>query len=171
MNALVETMGGAPGFLSYVPELSVAGTWSRFDSLGVVYDDGPLQLQLMLSRTRNENALYEDSKAGYVIAAYRLGQVTPYLGYSRVKSSPKTLASPPPAPLAPLTASLMAQSHSDQHTLFLGGRWDLQPNLALKAQVDRIRGMPSSVFPFRGDYTPVWDGNMTVFSLALDFVF
>lgn len=172
MNALAESLGGPPGFLSYVPELSVAGKWARFNSFGVVYDDGPLQLQLMLSQTRHESTQYEDSKAGYVIAAYRLGQVAPYLGYSQVKSSAKTLASPAPAPLAPLTASLMAQTHSDQHTLFLGGRWDLQPNLALKAQMDWIRGTPSSLFPFRGEDTPAaWNGNMRVFSLAMDFIF
>ena len=171
MNALAQSLGGPPGFLSYAPELSAAGKWSRFDSLGVAYEDGPLQLQLMLSQTRHESALYENSKAGYVIAAYRLGQVTPYLGYSQVKSSAKTLASPPPAPLVHLTTSLMAQTHSDQHTLFLGGRWDVQSNLALKAQVDWIRGTPSSIFPFHGDLAPAWNGNMNVFSLALDFVF
>lgn len=171
MNVLVEKDYGIGNFLSYVPELSVMGKWSRFSSLGVVYDDGPLQLQLMLNQIRHENAFYEDSKAGYVIAAYRLGRVTPYLGYSQVKSSAKTLASPPPAPLEFLAASLMAQTHSDQHTLFLGGRWDLQPNLALKAQVDLIRGTPSSLFSFRDDNAHLWDGNMTVFSLALDFVF
>lgn len=171
MNTLVENNFGIANFLSFVPELSAAGKWSRFSSIGTVYDDGPLQLQLMLSRTRHESASYEDSKAGYVIAAYRLGQMTPYLGYSQVKSSPKTLTTLPPSPLAPLTASLVAQTHSDQHTLFLGGRWDLQSDLALKAQVDWIRGMPSSLFPFRSDDAPTWSGNMTVFSLALDFVF
>lgn len=171
LNTLIGSVGGPPNFLSYAPELSVADKWSRLESFGMAYEDGPLQLQLMLSRTRHDSAVYENSKAGYAIAAYRLGQVTPYLGYSWVKSSPKTLASPPPAPLIPLTTSLMAQTHSDQHTLFLGGRWDLQPNLDLKAQVDWIRGTPTSLFPFHGDYAPVWNGNMTVFSLALDFVF
>ncbi len=171
MNALVDSIGGPPSFLSFVPEFSVVGKWSRFSSLGMVYDDGPLQLQLMLSQTRHESAAYEDSKAGYAIAAYRLGQVTPFLGYSQVKSSPKALASSLPAPLVSLATSLMSESHSDQHTLFVGGRWDLQPNLALKAQVDRIRGATNSLFPFRGDDVPSWDGSVTVFSLALDFVF
>jgi hypothetical protein len=171
MNALVESLGGPADYLSYVPELSLAGKSSRFSSLGMVYDDGPLQLQLMLSQTRHESALYEDSKAGYAIAAYRLSRVTPYLGYSQVKSSAKTLASPPPDSLVPLTASQMVQSRSDQHTLFLGGRWDLQANLALKAQVDWIRGTPSSLFPFREADGAAWDGHMRVFSLTMDFVY
>lgn len=170
MNALVESMGGPPGFLSYVPELSVAGKWSRFSSIGLVYDDSPLQLQLMLSKIRHGNAAYEDSKAGYVIAAYRLGQVTPYLGYSQVKSSPKTLASPPPAPLVSLTTSLMAQSHSDQHTTILGARWDFHRNTALKVQLDHVRGTPQSIFPYR-DESPGFNGNLNVLSLTLDFIF
>jgi hypothetical protein len=77
------------------------------------------------------------------------------------------LASPPP----PAIAALMAASHGDQHSWFLGGRWDFHQDMALKAQVDWIRGSPSSMFPFRDDNMAPWDGNMTVFSLALDFVF
>lgn len=169
INALVESQIGISDYLSYVPGLSVAGKWCWFDSLGVAYDEGPLQLQLMFSQIRQESAAYEDSKAGYAIAAYRLNQVTPYVGYSYVKSSPKSVDVPPQ--LAGLTASLMAETHSDQHTLFVGGRWDLQPNLALKAQLDRIRGASDSLFPFRKGNGLPWDGSMTVFSLALDFVF
>lgn len=172
LNDLVEQAYGISNFLSLVPELKVAGKWTHFNSLGMVYDEGPLQLQLMLSQTKHENGAYEDSKAGYVIAAYRLGQVTPYLGYSQAKSSAKNLASPPPTPLAELAAGIVAASHNDQHTLFLGGRWDLQPKLALKAQVDWIHGSPTSLFSFRDENnTPTWDGRMTIFSLALDFVF
>jgi hypothetical protein len=42
--------------------------------------------------------------------------------------------------------------------------------MALKAQVDWIRGTPASVFLIKSPQSS-WDGNMTVFSLALDFVF
>lgn len=149
--------------LPLTPELSVADTWSRFDSLGVVLDQGALQLQLMLSRTRHESDSYEDSRAGYAIASYRLGPVSPYLGYSRVKSEAVSSSNP-------LTLQLSAATHMNQHTWFLGARWDVRPQVALKAQVDRIRGASDSIFTFRSDI-PVWDGHMTVYSLALDFVF
>ncbi len=152
--------------LALAPNLSMVDKWSRYDSLGVVYDKGPLQLQLMLSQTSHDNDDYEDSKAGYAIAAYRIGKITPYLGYSKVKSTP--IEFPPATPA--FIASIPSASHSDQHTLFLGGRWDIQHNLDLKAQVDWMHGSPRSVFPVRAE-TPAWDGNMTVFSLALDFIF
>ena len=155
-----------PGIIEAAPELSVLDQWARFDSLGAVYDQGPFQLQLMLSRTRHDSAAYEDTKAGYAIASYRIGKVTPYLGYSRVTSKPPRFdpASPP------LAAQIGSATHSDQHTWFLGGRWDIRKDLDLKVQVDSIQGSPSSIFPFRGDPV-VWDGRMTVFSLTLDFMF
>ena len=75
-----------------------------------------------------------------------------------------------------LTALMMSNFHSDQHTFFVGGRWDLRENLALKAQVDLIRGESTSLFPYRQvttnwDGSTNFDGHMTVYSLALDFVF
>jgi predicted porin len=152
--------------ISIAPDLSVVDKWSRYDSLGVVYDKGPLQLQLMFSQTKHDTSAFEDTKAGYAIAAYRIGDVTPYLGYSKVKSTPVEFASSIPSYIS----SLAGGSHSDQHTVFLGGRWDIQHDLDLKAQVDWIHGSPSSVFLYRPG-APSWDGHMTVFSLALDFIF
>jgi hypothetical protein len=155
---------GTP-YLSLMPEMAMAGRWARFNSLGVIYDKGPLNIQLMLNQIKQDGPAYEDSQAGYVLAAYRLGTFTPYLGISRSFST---------AELSPgvnsLTQSLVAQSHIDQHTFTLGGRWDFAKNLDLKAQVDWIRGKPSSLFLFKNP-DAIWDGNMTVFSLALDFVF
>jgi hypothetical protein len=42
--------------------------------------------------------------------------------------------------------------------------------MALKAQVDLIRGEPSSTFLYRWE-TADWDGSMNVFSLSWDVVF
>jgi hypothetical protein len=66
---------------------------------------------------------------------------------------------------------LVTQSYLDQHTYTLGGRWDVGKNIALKAQVDWIRGTPASKFLVKNPQDGIWDGDMTVFSLALDFVF
>lgn len=153
------------------PELSIAKTTTRFDSLGAVYDEGPLQVQFMLSRTAHDSLAYEDSRAGFVIAAYRIGDITPYLGYAWSKSKPDNYASPSPEPLASLINGLTVGSHSDQYTWSLGARWDVARNLALKAQVDRIHGAPSSRFLYRDIAAHAWDGHLTVLSLALDFVF
>ena len=152
------------------PELQVKDTWSHHAALGIVYDSGPLQLHGMLNRIAHTGEAYEDTRAAYLLAAYRLGSLTPYVGYSRVRSSPSQLHTPLPAPLRDFLMSLTHQTRSDQHTWTVGGRWDLARNLALKAQVDHVDGSRDSLFPFREE-NPRWDGRMNLFSLALEFVF
>jgi hypothetical protein len=59
----------------------------------------------------------------------------------------------------------------DQHTITLGTRWDFRQNLALKAQLDFVRGSRNSLMTFRGSDDVVWNGRMNVLSVALDFAF
>jgi hypothetical protein len=159
-----------------IPELSTVGTTSRFDSLGLVYDKGPLQVQAMIGRIAHESEAYEDSRAGFVLASYRVGQFTPFVGYSKVRSSASQVTTTPPVlgPFGPgvnqLGQALTKATHTDQHTVTLGTRWDFRQNWALKAQLDSIRGTPQSLFLFRGP-APAWNGRMKVFSVALDFAF
>lgn len=64
----------------------------------------------------------------------------------------------------------MDDAHNNQHTYFLGGRWDVTSTVALKAQLDLIRGTADSRFTVRND-SLVWNGRSNVFTLALDFIF
>jgi hypothetical protein len=149
--------------------LSVKDKLSRFYSAGIVYDHGPLQVQLMLNRIRQESALLPDSRAGYLIAGYRVSEWTPFAGYSRVDSDHKQL---PASGMAGLDAKLaleLLNRRSDQHTSFAGLRWDFRPNAALKVQYDAIRSTPTSLFPYRRQKH--WNDRTDVFSLTLDFVF
>lgn len=155
--------------------LTVVGKTSHFWSGGVVYDRGPWQVQAMLNYTDQGSVLFESSKAGYVVAGYRVGDVTPFLGYSRIKSTPKQLNTGLPnagalAQLNATVAAVLADSHNDQYTISAGARWDVYRNIALKAQVDAIRGSPTSIFPYRWEKAG-WTGRTEVFSLTLDFVF
>lgn len=165
---------GIPDLPALMPELSATGSTSRFDSLGLAYDRGPLQVQAMLGRIAHESETYEDSKAGFMLASYRLGDWTPYIGYSRVRTTPVTLRTVPPGPLGGVLQQFAQQlttgTHLDQHTTTLGLRWDFASNLAFKLQLDSIRGRQDSVFLFRGPAVQ-WDGQMTVISTTLDFAF
>ena len=64
----------------------------------------------------------------------------------------------------------MVASAVDQRTYTLGMRWDVQRNVAIKAQWDAIRGTPASIFPFQ-NVKPGWNGRTDVVSLTLDFIF
>ena len=173
LNAAIQAGGdplsGVP-YLSLVPEMAMANRRAHFSSIGLVYDQGPFNVQFMLNQVRQDSPAYADSRAGYLMAAYRLGAVTPYLGVSRSLSKLEALPTSATPLVDELTKLLAARRYTEQHTYTLGGRWDIQKSLALKAQVDWIRGQPSSVFLFKNRQAG-WDGNMTVVSLALDFVF
>ncbi|MBI3149138.1 MAG: hypothetical protein HYZ17_11565 [Betaproteobacteria bacterium] len=167
---------GVPSAIAAADALSVADRRAHYYSAGVVYDKGPVQAQLMFSRTTQESALFEGSSAGYGLLAYRVSSLTPYLGFSRVRSSANPLttglpdAVPPFAALNGGVAAIMRQTHVDQRTLFAGVRWDVRPNVAVKLQWDRVRGEPGSV-AFQQGESPAWNGRTDVLSLTLDFVF
>lgn len=169
LQANGDPLSGVP-YLSLVPEMAMAQRRAQFSSIGVVYDQGPLNVQFMLNQIKHDSPAYTDSKAGYLQAAYRFGAVTPYLGVSRSLSDVEALPTSVIPGVDAITQSLVSHSFVDQHTYTLGGRWDFEKNLALKAQVDWVRGTPMSVFLLKNTL-PGWDGNMTVLSLALDFVF
>jgi hypothetical protein len=166
----VDVLTGMP-YLSLVPGMSMANQRSSFSSLGLVYDKGPLNIQFMLNQIKHDSPVYADSNAAYILGGYRVGALTPYLGISRSFSDVDPLHVTGNPVVDGLTAALVAHSVTDRHTYTVGGRWDFQKNLALKAQVDWIRGKPSSVFLVKGTEAGGWDGHMTVFSLALDFVY
>lgn len=167
-------VAGFPTATAAAEQFGVANKTARYYSLGTVYDRGPLQVQGALSRVDYESYAYQDTYAGYVIAGYRIAQVVPFFGYSWAHSRPRSLSTGLPEPaFADLNAGLasaLARVHLDQRTYSLGARWDFRQDMALKAQLDVIRGAKDSVYIY-----PVVDsgftGNLKVFSLALDFVF
>ena len=154
--------------------LTVSATRSTFYNAGLVYDAGPLQLQFMFNRVDHGSVLFENSHAGYALAAYRVGKFTPFAGYSRMKSRPKALSTGlPEVPFGALNAAVagvLADSHADQHSWLGGLRWDVLPQADLKLQLDEIRGEPNSIFTWRGE-TAAWNGKTTVVSLTFDFIF
>jgi len=144
--------------------LETAGTRSHYYSLGAVYDNGPWQLQFMLNHVDQGSKAFESSTAGYALAGYRIGSVTPFVGYSWVDSDRRQDR------VNQVVAVVAANSRSVQETTILGARWDVARNIALKAQWDAIRGDASSIFPYRREQSD-WRGKLDVFSLTMDFVF
>ncbi|MDP1652790.1 MAG: hypothetical protein Q8L56_08710 [Rhodocyclaceae bacterium] len=150
--------------------LQAKDTVTRFLSLGVVYDKGPLQVQGMLNRIRHETGIFENSHAGYLLAGYRFGTLTPYAGVSWWKSSSKTNLPVVPVPLDQVFKQFIAGTHVDRTTYTLGSRWDLRDNMALKFQWDAVRATPDTWFSVRNRDAD-WNGKTDVLSVTLDFVF
>jgi hypothetical protein len=164
-----------PSAFSAAQSLATKDTTSRFYSLGVVYEANGFQAQAMANCIRHEAGLLQNSCAGYALAGYRRGAITPYAGISAWKSSRRNQTAglpniPPFADLNAIYSSVMEATRSDQRTYTLGVRWDVKPNVAFKLQWDAIRGDSLSVFPVR-DEQPGWNGRTNVISITSDFVF
>ena len=178
-NALtgMSLLGFGPTPAAAARSLGLAGNVSRYQSFGVSSDDGALQAQFALSSIRHDYVLFDDSQSGYVLAGYRIGRVSPFIGYSWGRSKTKalntglsSLANPTFAAINAGVTNALMKTHLDGHTVSLGARWDFARNMDIKAQVDFVNGDPSSVISFK-NVAPGWDGKTTVFSVALDFVF
>jgi hypothetical protein len=150
--------------------LAVGGTISRHYSAGAVYDEGPLQVQLMVSGVKHDSAFFQDSVSGYFLTGYRVGDVTPFVGLSWSRSNPASLNSTGVPVLDTAVANTIGRTGSNQHTYTLGLRWDFYSGMDIKVQWDAIRGAPDSVFLYRWEQ-PGWNGQTHVLSATLDFAF
>jgi len=155
--------------------LATEGTRSCFHSLGAVYDEGPLQVQIMLNNIRHETGTFQNSQAGYLLAGYRVNSITPYVGFSwwKTRYKPYVTGLPNTATFAVLNDQfdyLMHASGADQATYSLGARWDAFENVAFKLQWDAVRGSEASRFPYKNVQSG-WNGRTDVMSLTFNFVF
>ena len=166
---------GVPSAQHAADDLELQGTDAHFYSVGVVYDHGPFMGQLMLGRISYQSGAIQDQDSGMLLAAYRIGEFKPFIGYSKVKShgahvSSGLSISGNGALINATLESALAESHAHQHTYTVGVRWDVRRDMALKFQADAIRGRPDSIYTFREE-TPRWDGKTNVFTFTMDFVF
>lgn len=150
--------------------------------VGASYDPGNWFLMSEASRY-NTRSFVGDRTAYYATAGWRIGNIAPYLTYSKVKSNGPTrdnglnLAALP-AQAAPAAAYLNGQLNGllskipIQHTVSTGVRWDLAANRALKAQYDRLRPQGGSAGTLVNIQPGFTSGHAVhVLSAVLDFVF
>lgn len=165
---------GVPQALVAARRLVAEDRLTRFVSVGAVYDQESLLVQGMLNQINHETGIFEDSRAGYLLAGYRVGVMMPYAGISRWKTRARNYATGlPDAAFAALNQGYqqyMLASRVDQTTYSMGMRWDIFSTAALKLQWDIVRGHPSSRFSLaRPDGE--WNGRTSVLSAVVDFVF
>lgn len=170
--AVLRSLGSQPS--AAADSLSIAGKLSRYYSMGVIYDDNPLQVQLMLNSVDQESHAYQNYHSAYFLAGYRLGKITPYTGISRSYSKKKQLdtglSNPAYDALNARVTYLLDVSHTNQKTYTLGLRWDFSQGMDVKIQWDAIRGKGDALFLYRND-SPGWNGKTDVLSFTMDFAF
>lgn len=154
--------------------LSLHNKVTRYHSLGGLYDDGTLQAQVAVGTLVQNSVIFEDPRFAYALVGYRFGKVTPFVGYSFIRSTHKSLDTGLPdiyfGQLNGAVNTLLRSSHIDRETFTVGSRWDIYHGIALKGQVDFVNGSPDSYLLMQ-HVKSGWNGNDTVFSLSIDFVF
>ncbi|MGA8262277.1 MAG: hypothetical protein WB783_18885 [Arenicellales bacterium] len=151
-------------------------------SFGARYDPGTWFVMGEWARLDSRSFIGK-SHGWYVTAGRRFGAVTPYATLAGValdsaSSTPGLSAAGLPSPLAATARGLdtglnqLLAMQATQTSLSLGTRWDFARNMDLKAQFDYLdlgagsAGVLTNVQP---GFRP--GGSVSLFSIALDFVF
>jgi Gram-negative porin len=125
----------------------------RYNGVGVQYDNGTLVVLSEYSTRRQSIGLF-DSSAMYISAGWRFGPWTPYLIASRFK------------PEGPGYGPTAATANGSA----IGLRWDAMPNVAVKAQFDRMLPSSSAIVNTSPAFL-VDPQRINVYSVAVDFTF
>lgn len=157
---------------------------TKFDiwSVGGRYDRGDWFAMSEWSRSRSRSWI-GDFDGWYLSAGLRHGNLTPYATLAGLRALSST--SDPGVPVSGLPPELAETAvtfnailnellgfAAQQKSLSLGVRWDVRPQIALKAQydyIDLVRGSPGVL----GNVQPEFErgGSVSLFSLSMDFVF
>lgn len=169
-----------------------------FVGFGATYDQDNWIISGEYTKRRS-NSFIADTTGWYANVGYRVGKFTPYLGFSKLSvNSANTSLTPVVAPVlsGPGAAfnttlatyagqgnagiqSVLNVQKLDQRTITLGSRWDVLPNVALKAQWDQIHkpadswGLFFTKDPSAATEQSFLNSRRTVnvLSVSMDFVF
>lgn len=172
-RALVET--AVPESVDIGRELVESSQQSRGLQVGIAYDNGPLQAQMLYGHIISDSISGPNVDAYLAQVGYRLHEFTPYLSYSRSQDRDplRTTGLPGIPELLPLIGTVSALQEgvrAAQHSTSLGLRWDFAPEWAFKVQAD-FATLRDSAMNFDRRDTPDDPARLTVLTATLDFVF
>ena len=164
----------APGSALIAAQLSPVNKKASFSGIGLNFDQDSFVMSAEYTKRRTATYI-PDTTGWHATLGWRVGAFTPYAVVSQLKTDStnvnNTLMGTQDPRLIPLRDGVigaLAQQRQDQKTTGLGVRWDAYRNVALKAQVERIRTQQSGGLFY--PTTPVFAG-ARVYSLSVDFVF
>lgn len=166
-----------PSAVSLFGENSLAGSKVVQYALSATYDGIPWLLQSEIShinyKSDNPLRLY----SGYVSAAYRFRQWASYAVISRIFSGGRKGSAELIAKIDPNTADEVEEMvglvtrRTNQTTVSLGLRWNVNNNIALKAQWDKHRlGQYAKYSWLAGQGSPS-EKYVNILTLSMDFLF
>lgn len=158
------------GATDLADELDSYDKYFRYYSLAAAWEPGNWRIQGAVSQVDSDTLAFPSYNAAYLSLGYRLDGWTPYILLSGVQSEKAQRSSGLGPAVDAKVQEAIESVYADQRTLALGARFDVRKDLALKVQAERIHSdVVPSVLSVEGE--DAWDGDTTVFSLTLDFIF
>ncbi len=160
---------------------SLADTFSAnqrrvtFLAAGLAYDEGPVQARAFVGHTEGKGYSTPQVTTVQLIGGYDLGRITPYASAALMTSHVDVKGTgltdtPENAEINASAEMIQAFNQYNQHSLTMGLRYNWRPGVALKAQVDRT-WLRDSALVFENDRPQTGNDELTLFGLALDFIF
>jgi hypothetical protein len=168
-------MTGAPDAVAIADGIDHSELYSQGVQLGVAYDDGPMQAQVLYGVIDTDSIAGPSSNSLYALFGYRVRAFTPFASYasSRDRDPIRTTGLPALPMFAPLNGAvefIQSTLRSTQHTFSVGMRYDFNSHFDLKLQIDRV-SLRDSALMYDRRLPPGGPADMTVIGAAVDFVF
>lgn len=178
LDALVTGLRqtGQPQALALADTFASGERRTLFLVAAAAYDEGPVQARIFLGRTESDDSIRTPKvTSGQIIGGYDFGALTPYASFAYIDSynDVRSTGLPDEPQFAALNAgaaAAQAVTQYNQSSLALGLRYDFLPRLALKVQMDHV-WMQGTPLVFENGRSQSGEDEMTVFGVALDFIF
>lgn len=175
-------------FLAAVPKLppsasdlfsnnTLAGSKVDQYALALTYDQNSWLIQSEASYINYQGSNPVIFYSGYLSVAYRIGKWTPYAVVSRLYSGGRKGSTDFIRNIDPNIADDVAEvvgltvRRGNQSTLNLGARWNINSNVALKAQWGYHRLGKFSNYGWAGNEGHPMEKHVNTFTLSMDFLF
>nr|WP_315487142.1 hypothetical protein [uncultured Undibacterium sp.] len=165
-----------PALPALAQDISFREKKIHYLSAGLVYDQGPLQAQLMYSRLKSQTSGFSSNEAAFFTVGYRMKEWTPY--FTVAKTRPiliKSLSAGLPAGVNPQFDAINSgiqdisiNTQSAQNSQSVGLRYNLSNSSDLKIQVDHIQNTRGLLVRSSKDS---WDGKSNIISFTFNFIF
>ena len=177
IGALRQAVAFVPTLAPIADDLATESIRATFDGIGLRFDVERFFVDAEYAWRRFDGRYGRgDVDSWSLVLGTRVGTLTPYVIASAHldKDEAPDVELPPVPELAPLAAAIdAAYQDRSQSTLGLGVRWDFAPNLAFKAQAERVSSESRGFSLVRDDdptaVTAIDD--VTLYAVSLDFVF
>lgn len=182
MQSLIDTLN-TPQFTQISPSASVLADKLSFKnkeihylSAGLVYDQGPLQAQLMLSRLRSQTLSFNSNVAAFFTAAYRMKDWAPYFTVAKTRPlESKKVITGLPLGVHPSVdqaeagvQTFLKEIRNKQSSTSIGIRYNLNQTSDIKIQIDKINNQERLMVRRE---QPDWNGKATIITCSYNFIF